>query len=108
MNFILFFFAVHLRRVRRTHYRRRRRAALGDLLEGFGGRSRVHSDQEVRSGRVVSRNGQRRVERNVLEQIAEQAQPIVHEGGADAGRPGGGHRQGKCLYKFISNVGEPF
>merc|ERR1712002_1376682 len=44
--------SLHDRGVWRTHHRRCRRAPLGDLFEGFGGRSRLRSSQEIRPSRL--------------------------------------------------------
>lgn len=80
-------------RVGRAYHCRRRWAPSWNLFEGFGRGPRVYSDQSVRPGRLVQRNGHRRIVRNVLVQVAKQTQQIVHESATYARRSTGRHWQ---------------
>ena len=53
----------------------------------------MHPDQDLGPGRHLQRDRRGRLHPNLSVQVAQQAQPPVHDGRQHAGRPRRGHRE---------------
>lgn len=73
-------------------------------FERVGVPERPVSASEIRPCCVVSRDCHRRIEPDVPLEIAQQAQPIVHEGEAISGRSGQGYRRRGYLFSRAGTV----